>query len=293
MRRTTTRRALLVLLLALGAAQAAHADFRHARLGARPRALGSAFTALSDDPNAVFWNPAGLSRDDRTSLTLCRAWAYSAEGIRDDDLIVTSPDMCGLRVGLGIIRVGIDDLLYEDTYALAGAVRAPWLEGLSLGATGKVLRLAAPGYEVYGDPAYNGGDMDFAVDLGFHYDSGKAWTLGGVVQNLNEPYLQLLETTVDPDPVYSTIALGGSYLFRETLRVSGDVRSREGGWGDTTLHGGAEIWFFDALALRAGLAAGQVTMGFGLQDVRWQLDLALESVENVGNVYMLSFTVRD
>ncbi len=293
MTRTTTRRVLLALLLVLGAAQSARADFRHARLGARPRALGSAFTALSDDPNAVFWNPAGLSRDDRLSLTLSRAWQYSAEGLGTDDLIVTSPDLCGLRVGLGVIRVGIEDLLYEDTYALAGAVRAPWLEGLSLGVTGKVFRLEAPGYESYGDPAYNGGDMGFAVDLGFLYDSGRAWTLGGVVQNLNEPYLQLLETTVDPDPVFSTFAVGGSYLFRETLRVSGDVRSREGGFGDTTLHGGAEIWFFDALALRAGLAAGQVTMGFGLQDVRWQLDVALESFERVGNVYMLSFTVRD
>ena len=29
-------------------------------VGVRPVAMGNAFTAMSDDGNAVFWNPAGL-----------------------------------------------------------------------------------------------------------------------------------------------------------------------------------------------------------------------------------------
>jgi hypothetical protein len=36
-----------------------------------------------------------------------------------------------------------------------------------------------------------------------------------------------------------------------------------------------------------------VSMGFGLQDKHWQVDVALESVAELGNVYVLSFTVRD
>lgn len=35
-------------------------------LGARPRAMGSAFIAVSDDENAVFTNPAGLSQIDKS-----------------------------------------------------------------------------------------------------------------------------------------------------------------------------------------------------------------------------------
>ena len=57
--------------------------------------------------------------------------------------------------------------------------------------------------------------------------------------------------------------------------------------------GGAEIWFFNALALRAGLDAGRMTLGVGLQDVHWQADFTVETVRELGNVYMLSFTVRD
>ena len=284
---------LLVLGLALASATAAWADFRHTRMGARPRALGSAFVSLCDDANATLWNPAGLTQDNRLSLAATRAWMYSCPDLSHDYLTVDVPSWLGLNFGASFVRLGIDDVYYEDVYHLAVAFEVPFLEGLSLGSTGKVFRLTAPGYDQLNDPNFYGDDTDYAFDLGFLYDSGKAWTLGGAVYNLNEPYLQLLSTTTDPDPVYSQFALGGSYLFRDTLLLTCDLRSREGGWGNSALHGGAEIWFFDAMALRAGLNAGLVTMGVGLQDVRWQADVAVETHKELGSVYLLSFTVRN
>ena len=281
-----------LLRAALALAGAARADFRDMRMGARPRAMGSAFVSLCDDANAVMWNPAGLVRDGRLSAMISRSWLYSVGDVRNDDLVLDFPAWHGVNLGAGFVRVGITDLYYEDTYTLGAGVRTPWLEKLAVGAALKVFRLSAPGYERFGDPAYDGGDTGYACDLGFHYDGGP-WTLGGAVHNLNEPYLQLLATTVTPDPVFSHFALGGSYLFRDILLVSCDLRSREGGWDNTAVHGGAEIWFFDALALRAGVAAGRITMGIGLQDLHWQTDISLESHEELGNVYMLSFTVRN
>ncbi|MBC8424091.1 hypothetical protein H8E07_08195 [bacterium] len=291
-----TRRVILFLLatgVALMATTEVLADFRHTRMGARPRALGSAFVSLSDDPNATLWNPAGLTRDNRLALMASRAWMYSVSELSHDYLTVDVPAWHGLHFGASFVRLGIHDVYYEDVYHLAVAAEAPFLEGLSVGATGKIFRLTAPGYEQLNDPSYDGGDTGFAADIGFHYDSGEAWTLGGVVYNLNEPYLQLLSTTIDPDPVYSQFALGGSYLFRDTLTLICDLRSREGGWDNSAVHLGAEIWFFDAMALRSGLNAGMVTMGVGLQDVRWQADIALETHNELGNVYLLSFTVRN
>lgn len=284
---------LLAGALAVAAATPALADFRHARPGARPRALGSAFVALADDANAAYWNPAGLTRDDRASLVLTRAWLYGVEDLGNDYVCADLPPWRGLSFGLSWVRLGIDDLYSEDTINLAVAARAPFLDGLSLGAAAKLLRLDAPGYERYNDPAYAGADNAVAVDLGFHYAGGKAWTLGGVFHNVNEPELSLVTTTDRPDPAYAEWALGGSYLFRETLLVTVDVRSREDGLLDTALRGGAEIWFFDALALRAGMDAGTTAMGVGLQDVHWQADFALENNRPLGNVYVLSFTVRN
>jgi hypothetical protein len=42
-------------------------------LGARPVAMGSAFVSLADDANAVFWNPAGIARLDRTVVSIHHA----------------------------------------------------------------------------------------------------------------------------------------------------------------------------------------------------------------------------
>lgn len=297
MTRRGARRALLSTLLAAvlaaaAAPPAARADFRHQRMGARPKALGSAFVALANDANAVYWNPAGLARNDRVSLMLTRSWLYGVEDIDNDFLALTLPRLGGISWGASWLRLGIDQVYSEDTLNLAFAAPVPALPGLSVGVAGKMFLLDAPGYERYQDPNYLGADHDFSFDVGFLYDSKGPWTLGGVVYNVLSPELQLISTTADPDPVYTEWALGGSYLFRETLLVSADFRDREGIWNDVILNGGAEIWFFDALVLRTGLDAGMVTLGAGLQDRHWQADFTLETDNKLGDVYMLSFTLR-
>jgi len=55
---------LLVCLLAVLASQSAFAFF-----GARPLGLGGAFTAVADDANAPYWNPAGLALNPEVALT--------------------------------------------------------------------------------------------------------------------------------------------------------------------------------------------------------------------------------
>ncbi|MBI3892976.1 MAG: hypothetical protein HY303_15760 [Candidatus Wallbacteria bacterium] len=54
--------ALLLISLLLGTASPALA------LGGRPRGMGGAFIAISDDENAVFTNPAGLSQIDKSMV---------------------------------------------------------------------------------------------------------------------------------------------------------------------------------------------------------------------------------
>ncbi|MBK8166875.1 MAG: hypothetical protein IPK64_13110 [bacterium] len=283
--------AVAVLVLG-GTADEARADFRFLGMGARPRAMGSAFVSLADDANAAFWNPAGLVRSHRSALMLTRAWLYDTDELRHDYLAVEAPTWRNWHVGASWVRLSIPDLYNEDQINLAVAHELPFVPGLSVGITGKLFLLSAPGYERYNDPYYNGGDHGFSADLGLLYDSGGAWTVGAAFYNLKGTELQLLENTSDPDPVPSDWAAGGSWLFRETLLVTADVRSRDGQAGNLVVHGGAEIWFFDALVLRSGLDRGLVTMGAGLQDKHWQADFAVQTDRRLGNVYLLSFTVR-
>jgi len=283
---------ILVIATALSVAGAAHADFRHARMGARPKALGSAFVSLADDANAAYWNPAGLMHAPDSSLMLTRSWLYGVSDLQNDYVAATMPGWKGFRFGASWVRLGIENIYHEDTLNFSVARGVSFLEGLSLGVTGKLFLLAAPGYEQYNDPNYNGGDHDYSFDVGAHYDSGQAWSLGAVLYNVTAPTLQLLDSTSAPDPVYREWAAGGSYLFRETLLVTADLRNRDGRVEDIILHGGAEIWFYDALVLRSGLDKGLVTMGVGLQDRHWEADFSLETNKKLGNVYMLSFTLR-
>jgi len=271
---------------------AARADFRHQHMGARPKALGSAYVGLADDANAVYWNPAGLTRLRNPAIMGTRAWLFGVDDISNDYLAVGIPGRGGLAFGASWVRLGIDKIYSEDTLNLGVAAPAPFLRGLSLGVAGKLFMLDAPGYLQYGDPNYLGADHDFSFDVGFLYESRGPWTLGGTFYNVLSPTLQLISSSANPDPVYSEWALGGTYLFRDTLLVTGDVRSREGDLADTVINWGAEIWFFNTLALRAGMDAGMVTLGAGLQDDHWRLDLALETNNKLGDIYELSFTLR-
>lgn len=275
-----------------GLAGEARADFRHQYMGARPKAMGSAFVSLADDANAAYWNPAGLTRSNRLALMATRAWMFDTSDLQSDYLAVELPTWRDWHFGASWVRVGIDNLYSEDTLNLAVAREMPFLPGLSVGVAGKMFLLAAPGYEQYNDPNYNGGDHGFSADIGVLYDKGGPWTLGATVYNLHQTKLQLLDNTSNPDPVYTEWAAGGSWLFRKTLLVTADLRNRDGQTTNVVMHGGAEIWFFDALVLRSGMDRGLVTMGAGLQDKRWQADFAVETDRKLGNVYMLSFTVR-
>jgi len=284
---------LVLLTVSLLWALPAAADFRHAAMGARPKAMGSAYVALADDANAAYWNPAGCGQNDRVSLMVTRAWLFGVENLYNDYLAAQLPSWGDFHFGASWVRLGIEDVYNENTLNLAVSHPMPFLEGLSLGVAGKMFVLAAPGYDPLNDPNYNGGDHDWSFDLGFLYDSGQAWTLGGTLYNVTAPELQLLENTSTPDPVYTEFAVGGSYLFRDTLLVTADFRDREGEIGNIVLNGGAEIWFYDALVLRTGLEGGMVTLGAGLQDKHWQADFSLETNKKLGNVYMFSFTVRN
>ncbi|HPF36727.1 hypothetical protein KDK88_05780 [bacterium] len=296
LRRAARRAALVLTILALLAGSAA-ADFRSTRTGARPRAMGSAFVSISDDANAVHWNPAGLTAVDDLQAMVTHNRLYGvADELRDDALTLSGPRfrLLGLdvRAAGAFVRRAIPDVYYEDTYELSLAAEAPGLRGLSCGVTGKVFRLSAPGYEQYNDPAYLGADTGLAADVGLIYRAEDPWSLGAVLYNLNEPHLQLLGTTTNPDPVHRAFAVGGSYLFRDTLVLTGDVRSARFHFDELRINAGAEIWFFDTLALRSGLYEGNVTMGLGLQDRSWRADFALETHEEVGDAYILSFTLR-
>lgn len=67
------------------------ADFLSIEVGARPLAMGGAFVAMSDDATALYWNPAGIARLDRSEAIFNHA----------DWLVQSNFDYGGIVLQLG------------------------------------------------------------------------------------------------------------------------------------------------------------------------------------------------
>lgn len=283
--------AAIIILTALSGA--VRADFRHARMGPRPRAMGSAFVGVADDANSIYWNPAGMIMVSRFEITGCRSSLYDVSELSNDYVAGVYNFTSHLAVGASWTRLELKDIYHEDTVNLGIALSIPRFEDLSIGGALKIFTLGAPGYEKYNDPSYEGNVNKASLDLGLYYHSpSRVWSMGFVVYNVNEPKLQLLKTTGRPDPVYRDFALGGSYIFNGLLLVSYDLKTRYGEFNDIIGRLGSEIWFFEAVALRGGFERENMTAGFALKGKRWQVDLMLETHYDLGNSYQFGLTIK-
>lgn len=287
MRVSTAVLCAAVLVLLSGVASG---NFVEVETGARAMGMGGAFVAVADDVTSLHWNPAGLARLEGFHFFGMRTSVYGVEGLAEDSAMAAYGSGC-MGFGAGWMRTGAEDLYNEDTMLLGYGSGTP-IEGLDAGIALKRFSADAPGYDYYNDPAFDkDGDSGYAVDLGLLYRSG-AWTAGATARNLGEPQLQLIDTTESPDPVYSELRLGGSYLFREVMLLSVEYRMpREVPeyYDDQYMFNlGTEIWFYDAFALRTGMNGDRITAGLGVKGDHFQVDVALLSERRIGSTYRLS-----
>jgi hypothetical protein len=286
------KRAILAAGVAILLAGTAGANFLEVEVGARPMGMGGAFVAVADDVTALHWNPAGLAGlgDGTVQVFGMRTSVYSVDGLSEDSV------MAGYGMGrrgfaAGWMRTGAQDLYNEDTIVAGCGMMTP-LEGLAAGVSVKRYSIAAPGYEYYNDPAFDsGGDAAYSGDLGLLYRRAH-WSLGATYRNIGEPELQLLSTTDSPDPIVSEFRLGGSYVFREVMTITGEWRlpSDVPSYYDarSSFNLGTEVWFYDVFALRAGMNRDRITAGLGLKADPVRIDVALLSERPIGSLYRLS-----
>ncbi|PIR15262.1 MAG: hypothetical protein COV48_15350, partial [Elusimicrobia bacterium CG11_big_fil_rev_8_21_14_0_20_64_6] len=140
--------AVLLVLASQGSWAAETASFLDIGVSARALGMGGAYTALADDANAIYWNPAGLARLDKREFTASHAEMF--ESTRLDFLAYAQPTSQGTfaagltylsqgkiegRDGLGRPTAGYDA---SDAALSLGYARK--LDAADLGATFKYLR---------------------------------------------------------------------------------------------------------------------------------------------------------
>jgi hypothetical protein len=182
---------ILIPLLSFGITlfQPGTAGFQFLKLGvgARPVAMGSAYTAVADDANALFWNPAGLGMTESFQGTLM-----------------------------------IMDLFQSVTYAGAG-VTTPFGKFLSAGIAGSYLTASDTRRDIYGKEEGSFPISDFLIGPGLAFNPLENLAIGGAVKFLGSRLdsFRSYAASIDAGVIYAPVKyfyLGSSLLHFGTPR---------------------------------------------------------------------------
>ncbi|TBR19408.1 PorV/PorQ family protein, partial [bacterium] len=217
--------------------------------GARPAALGGAYTAIAGDVDAMYYNPGGLANLSRRELGATHAeWLL---GTRFDFIGFAQPTSHG-TFGLGVTRLATGGQEGRDAnrqattgfeaadtaYTLSYSRRLPDLKSSSVGANLKLLRSEIGGYSA----------QTVAVDLGVqHRFADKPLSLGASVLNIGRG-MKFMEQR---DPLPLTLSLGAAYRVAGPLNLAFDIR-RDIYDQRTDIGIGTEYALLPSFALRMG-----------------------------------------
>jgi tetratricopeptide (TPR) repeat protein len=262
--------------------------------GARALSLGGAFTALADDPTAVFWNPAGLEFIYRQNVNFFHTSFW--EGIDYDFLGYVYPTLNYGTYGIGIGRIGVNDIeqldnsgvpVNNNTYShaemhiyISGAKKLPF--NTTLGMTIKYLRRGFSG--LVDSPNYF--DSGFGLDMGLLYRPElfgsrwlQDWSVGFKLTNLFQPSIKEGSES-DQLPLSMKLGLlkkvrfaGGNYL-----NILFDIKNVQK--MDTRFYMGTEYHFRDIGGFRMGFNNGKMAIGGGVEYKMFQFDYTYGSYSN-------------
>ncbi len=250
------------------------AYFQDATLGVRPAGMGGAFTAVSDDANAVLFNPAGYSAASSVQATGMYADLFSGlkpvlyDG-REDRLgysfLAAVAPVSETWGAFGASWTQFFSSVYsERTLALGYSHAVESVHALRLGVNLKFLQWQIAdneftSAELYPTHQKNG----MTADLGALVTPLPHWTCGLSVANGMPADMGMFE----PDVVPMTLRVGSAYLWQgfgtmlDSVQPALDLSLRGTEWRAAA---GVETWWFQQhVALRLGVASDQMTAGMG------------------------------
>ena len=274
-----------------GSAGADPFNFLFLDAGARPVALGGAYTALARDANALLYNPAGLGEIKEHQVVFMHNMYF--QEISQDYLSYASPQGWGLSfnylgfgsvrrttvsnpTGAGLGKVGMSDM------ALCAGYGASIATNFVAGAGGKYVSESVAGVAGRG----------FGLDLGLLYfpPGLEKAVFGAAVQNIG-PDVKF-QSADEKMPL--NLRLGGTYGFKVLGRassLSADVTKARG--EDMLAAFGLETMAGRAIALRFGYSARNaagpgISVGLGYARQNLAFDYAFVPFGDLGAAHRLS-----
>jgi hypothetical protein len=286
-------------------------EFLSLGVGARPMGMGGAYTAISDDASAVFWNPAGLTSSGGRQVLLMHAESFGGLVVHDYVGLAWPLRNAGSALGLGLLRLAVEDIPYTEwdpqdgrprvieqvndaEYALFFSYARKAGEKWSLGGSAKLIR------KTVGDDAALG----LGLDVGLQYRPAAALTLGAKLADVTST--PVAWDSGQKDYILPALTLGGAYRLnlpplRGEMRWALEVDTRfedrdEAAWaalGAASFdpRSGIEYWYRERVALRAGILPDRFSAGASIRLGFWGVDYAFVSHGELDSSHRLSVMV--
>jgi hypothetical protein len=255
------------------------------QLGARPQALGGAFVALSDDSDAIWWNPAGLSLQKTAEISFMHQLMAEFNFVYIDSLGFTKPIGRG-GIGLGWFRVGAQlkegienkaSSMSENIFTLGYGISL--VENVRMGIIFKRLTL----------------DSVIGSGAGFGFDIGGLWKIKNIFSIAL--VFRNVATDVKNESFPSTMRIGFAWrIFKDRLRLAfdvdtkDDINSKKG--VSYRWHTGLECEIKRVFLIRLGADVGNFAIGFGLNFPRWRADYAFLSRSSLSSLHRIALSLK-
>ena len=300
-------------------------EFLSTGAGARALALGGAFTAISHDVTSIYWNAAGLSQLNYPEATLMHAQRFSGI-IKYNFAGFAMPFGTEASLGLGVIRLGIDDIIktslprpdlrlgdiYDEDgrqfrntpiadYTFSNAEYGIFLSyakrssaKLAWGASVKILQKGFDNTSAWG----------LGFDVGAQYQAHEHLILGANLQDASTTILAW-DTGVK-ELIVPTLKLGAASPFRigflpgnflpvfdMDIRFEGREFASQANLGTASFdfHSGLEYAFTEQLAARIGSDVGHFTAGAGIRFNKFIVDYAFMNHSELQETHRISILV--
>ena len=242
------------------------ATFLRIGKGARAEGMGGAHTAVTNDAQAIYWNPAGLSRIERRQITMEHNQFIEEMNSQFAAFAIPLGGMPG-AVGVSGTFVDMGDI---ERYDASGVKQSGDTAVRAYSGT------LAWGQSLGGAIAFGAGIKYFSQDLAGEKGSGAAgdvgllinlvpekFTLGGAFSNIGPK----IETGTREESLPQTLRGGAAfYAIPRQLVFAVDVEKERD--TDAKIHGGAELTYMKRFIARLGYqetheATGGFSAGLG------------------------------
>ena len=286
MRKTTTALAVIIMLTAACRPAVAGTDaaaFLNTGVGAKALAMGSAFVSVCDDPSAMYWNPAGLAKINRVSIT---GMSQSLGSTQWDTLQDITPkyQFMGLTLpvsligsnsntfAVGMINSGLDNVTYsyldssgrivrdtfqdtENAYLFSFAIPM-LLSGDSIYA-GATVKYITQNFSKIEDASATGYDADF----GLLYCSGN--TSAGLLIERGAT-MQWANGSTDSAGLMTKLGISNKFDFSRYLSLLGSLDVVQRKDEPMCANAGGELGFEKKIGSESSILFEGIYLRFGL-----------------------------